>query len=284
MFTQYKYSRTELLLFPVRSYSRVRLGDRLRGKTVLITGASFGIGESLAMELAALGAHLILVARTIEKLEEIKGRVMALGGSATVFQADLARPEQVAELIVFLQSLPNGIDIVVSNAGKSIRRPIAESLDRLHDFERTMAVNYHGPVQLLLSLIPMLKQRKGHVINVSSVSVLLAPAPYWAAYQASKSAFDQWFRCTAPELHAWGIDTTTIYLPLVGTRMIAPTQHYNNMPAMRSEHVAAIICRYLVTRKRQFMPWWLVFGQLGSVLFRRLWERANISLLKRKAS
>ncbi len=282
MFSKYKYSFKELILFPPRPSSPSGLAQRLKGKTILITGASYGIGESLALQLAATGAHLILVARTIEKLEQVKYQVETLGGKATVFQADISNPEQVGALTDFLHTLPNGLDIVVSNAGKSIRRPIEESLDRLHDFTRTMSLNYTGPVQLLLSLIPMLKKNKGHIVNISSVSVLLAPAPYWAAYQASKAAFDQWFRSVLPELNASGVATTSFYLPLVRTRMIAPTQQYNTMPAMNPDHVAALICRYLYTRKKLFMPWWLIFGQLGSVLFRRSWENANTSLLKRK--
>lgn len=269
-------------MFPPIGFNEERLRERLKGKTILITGASFGIGESLAYKLANTGVHLILVARTAEKLNSIKNKIEKQGGYVSVFPADLSKPAEVAALLPIIHQLPGGVDIVVNNAGKSIRRSINDSLDRQHDFTRTMAINYFGPVQLLLSLIPVLEKNKGHVINISSVSVLLAPAPYWAAYQASKSAFDNWFRCTSPELNATGVSTTSIYLPLVKTRMIAPTAKYQKMPAMNPDHVAAIICRAIINKRRKYAPWWLVFGQLASVIFRYPWEALNTYWLKKK--
>jgi NAD(P)-dependent dehydrogenase (short-subunit alcohol dehydrogenase family) len=179
-----------ILFFPVFWFSRARLCGRLAGKTVLITGASYGIGACLAETLAPTGARLLLSARTREQLLEVQRRVTARGGRAEVLPCDLADAADVQELIAQLRQRPDGVDLVVSNAGKSIRRSIFDSLDRLHDFTRTMNVNYHGPVQLLLALIPTLAERRGHVINISAVNVLLAPAPRWAAYQASKTAFD----------------------------------------------------------------------------------------------
>jgi len=132
-----------------------------------------------------------------------------------------------------------------------------------------MELNYFGPVQLMLGLIPVLVARQGQVINISAINVLLLPPPTWAAYQASKTAFDQWLRCVAPELNARGVSTTTIYLPLVRTRMIEPTPAYRNLPAMLPEQAAQLICRAIITRKRTYAPWWLGLGQLASVLFRR---------------
>jgi short-subunit dehydrogenase len=258
----------KLLFFPFLRLDRARLHKQLAGKTVLITGASYGIGECLAESLAGTGAHLLLVARTTEKLIEVKKRVEAKGGWADIFPCDLANAEEVQTLLEELHQLPNGIDIFVNNAGKSIRRSIFDALDRLHDFSRTMNLNYFGPVQLMLSLMPVLVARQGHVINISAVNVLLIPMPKWAAYQASKTAFDQWFRCVAPELNARGVSTTTIYLPLVRTRMIEPTKAYKNMPAMQPEDVAQLICAAINSRRRTYAPWWLILGQLASVLFR----------------
>jgi short-subunit dehydrogenase len=272
----------KLLFFPSLWFSRSKLQQRLAGKTVLITGASYGIGECLAQSLAATKARLLLVARTEEKLLEVKERVEASGGRADVFACDLTKPAEVQALLQKLAQLPQGIDVLVNNAGKSIRRSIFDSLDRLHDFERTMNLNYFGPVQLMLALIPMLIARQGHVINVSAVNVLLAPAPKWAAYQASKTAFDQWFRCVTPELNARGVSTTSIYLPLVRTRMIEPTVEYRNMPAMRPEQVAQLICKAILSRRRSYAPWWLLFGQLASVLLRWPWEELMTRRLKRK--
>jgi short-subunit dehydrogenase len=271
-----------LLFFPILWFSRSRLRKRLAGKTVLITGASYGIGESLAEALAETKAHLLLVARTADKLLEVKQKVEARGGRADVFACDLSNTEAVANLLQQLLQLPNGIDIVVSNAGKSIRRSIFDSLDRLHDFTRTMNLNYMGPVQLLLGLIPILVARKGHVINVSTANAVLLPPPKWAAYQASKTAFDQWFRCVGPELNARGVATTSIYLPLVRTRMIEPTKEFEKLPAMKPEHVAWLICRAINSRRRSYSPWWLFPAALGSVLLRWPWEVITTWCLKRQ--
>jgi short-subunit dehydrogenase len=273
----------KLLFFPLLGYSRTRLTKRLAGKTVLITGASFGIGECLAETLAETKAHLLLVARTADKLREVQQRVEARGGRAEVYPCDLSHTEQVEALLAQLKQLPEGIDVFVNNAGKSIRRSIFSSLDRLHDFTRTMNLNYFGPVQLMLSLIPTFVARGAHVINISAVNVLLAPAPQWAAYQASKTAFDQWFRSVGPELSARGVHTTSIYLPLVRTRMIEPTREYRNLPAMQPQEVAQLICRAILSRRRTYAPWWLLAGQLASVLLRGPWEVLMSRRLRRKA-
>ena len=249
--------------FPFLGFNRSKLQKQLAGKTVLITGASYGIGECLAESLAEMEAHLLLVARTAEKLTDVKNRVEAKGGRADIFPCDLRNVEEVETLLEALHQLPNGIDILVNNAGKSIRRSIFDSLDRLHDFTRTMSLNYFGPVQLLLSLMPVIVAQKGHVINVSAINVLLAPMPKWAAYQASKTAFDQWFRCVAPELNARDVSTTTIYLPLVRTRMVEPTKAYQNMPAMQPEHVAQLICQAIISRKRNYAPLVAYMGSTG---------------------
>ncbi|GAA4468177.1 hypothetical protein GCM10023093_25250 [Nemorincola caseinilytica] len=187
---------------PPTAVNERRLGERCNGRNILITGASYGIGESLAYMLAGTGATLLLVARTEEKLLQVQGEVARRGGTAHIFPTDLSKSEEVAVLTEKLLQLPGGIHIVVSNAGRSIRRSLYDSLNRHHDLTRTMAVNYFGPTQLILALIPSIEKNRGHIINISAVNVLLAPAPYWAAYQASKAAFDNWFRCAVPELNA----------------------------------------------------------------------------------
>jgi short-subunit dehydrogenase len=271
-----------LLFFPFLNFSRPQFKQHLAGKTVLITGASYGIGECLAESLATTQAHLLLVARTKAKLLEVKQRVEAKGGRADIFPCDLRNEEEVQALLDSLQKLPNGIDIFVSNAGKSIRRSIFDSLDRSHDFTRTMNLNYFAPVRLMLGLIPTLVARRGHVINISAVNVLLIPAPQWSAYQASKTAFDQWFRCVSPELNARGLRTTSIYLPLVRTRMIEPTKAYRNMPAMQPDEVAQLICKAIIKRRLVYAPWWLWMGELASVLGRGIWFKIISYYLRRK--
>lgn len=262
------YSLLERFLFTPTFLNKTKLLTELHGKTVLITGASSGIGEQLAYDLADANCHLILVARREEKLLTIKNEIEKSVAKVSLFQADLRNPENLNDLISFIHQLPYGVDIIVSNAGLSIKRSIQDSLERSHDFNRTMAINYFAPVQLMLSTIPILKKNQGHIINVSTVNVLLVPVPFWAAYQASKTAFDVWFRSAEPELNAMGISTTSIYLPLVKTPMIEPTVAYKKAPAMSSEHVTKMIRKSFYTKRKRYQPWWLIFGQIGSLFFR----------------
>ena len=279
-----KYSLIEHLLFPPKRCDEKKLAATLTGKTVLITGASYGIGESLAFLLSKTGANLILVARTKEKLEAVKNKIAAETATANVriFPTDLTEDDEVKNLLNDLQNLPNGVDVFISNAGKSIRRPLFESLERFHDYTRTMSLNYFAPVKLTLALVPILQKNRGHIISISAINVLLIPAPFWTAYQSSKTAFDQWFRSAAPELETAGIATTSVYLPLVRTRMIEPTAEYKDAPAMSPDHVARIVCRTIYTRQQTFKPWWLIFGQFASVVFRRPVENFMNSWTKRK--
>ena len=260
----------EWLLFPRVSLSEARLRRALAGKTVLITGASYGIGEGVARIAAAAGARVLLVARTADKLEALTAEIRSGGGEAVALPSDLTDAASTEALAARLEELAP--DIVVSNAGKSIRRPLFQSLDRFHDIGRTIGVNYLGPARLALAAIPGLVERKGQLINVSAANVLLLPAPYWAAYQASKTAFDQWLRCAAPELRARGVAVTSVYLPLVRTRMIAPTAIYAEAPAMAPEQAARLVLRMMLTRQAQWRPWWLPPAHLASALFRRPWE------------
>lgn len=266
------YSLLEHLLFPWIFLNKQKLGRELEGKTVLITGASSGIGEQLAYMLAEIKVHVILVARREDKLVTMKNAIEMKAAQISVFPADLRNEQEMEGLLTFLHQLPDGLDIVISNAGHSIRRSIHQSLHRYHDFTRTMAINYFAPVQLLLSTLPLIEKNQGHIINVSTVNTLLLPMPHWAAYQASKAAFDTWFRAAAPELNMNGVFTTSIYLPLVRTPMILPTAAYQQLPAMSSQHVARIICNSIYTKRKTYKPWWLIVGQLGSLLFRRCLE------------
>ncbi|WP_058302320.1 SDR family NAD(P)-dependent oxidoreductase [Gorillibacterium timonense] len=263
----------ETLLFPPPSLNSRKLARRISGKTILITGASSGIGERTALLLSDYPVHLVLAGRNEEKLAALKQEIETRTAKVSVVAGDLRQEEEMGRLLDHLHALPHGVDIIVSNAGLSIHRTIQDSLDRFHDYSRTMAINYSAPVRLLLSTIPLLKERGGHVVNVSTVNALLLPLPHWAAYQASKAAFDTWFRSAAPELAALGIATTTVYLPLVRTPMIEPTAKYRTMPAMSADRAARIICKSLYTKKRRYRPWWLFFGQTASLLFRGLFER-----------
>jgi len=278
------YTVLERFLFSPTYLNEKKLRSQLTGKTILITGASSGIGEELAYHLADMNVHMVLVAKRGEKLLAMKNEIELKSAKVSVYQADLRNKEEMDGLLTFLHLLPEGLDVVVSNAGLSIRRPINASLDRYHDFTRTMSINYFAPVQLLLSVIPLLKMNQGQIINISTINALILPIPYWAAYQASKSAFDTWFRSVGGELNAMGIATTSIYLPLVKTPMIEPTTAYRDMPAMTTKHVARIICRSVYSRKKTYRPWWLIFGQFGSVIFRGVWDVSIPSILKKRGN
>lgn len=273
----------ERLLFPSVKVKQQDLSRAIKGKIVLITGASYGIGECVASGLAREGVTLILVARTAEKLHALKQDLEKTGAIVHTFSADLRKEAALDALFAYLQqhSLAE-VDILISNAGKSIHRFIYDSLDRFHDFKRTMALNYEAPVQMMLRLIPAIAQKKGQIINVSAINVLLAPAPGWAAYQASKTAFDQWFRCASAELKARGIACSSVYFPLVRTRMMAPTAAYQAMPAMQPEQAAEIIFRTIIKRSRIYSPWWVFPAQVFSVLFRAPWEYFLTANLRKK--
>ena len=259
--------------------------SQLSGKTIIITGASFGIGRALALLLGCAHTHLILVARSEEQLLKLKNQIIDTNPNSniSIFTADLRQVEQIETLIIQIKEIsPKGIDVLINNAGKSICRSFFNSLDRFHDTTRLIAINFYAPVQLISGLSNELIKRKGQIINISAINVLLAPTPYWAAYQSSKSALDQWFRCITPELENTGVRCSIVYLPLVKTRMIEPNPAYRNMPAMTAEQAAKVIIHVLIHRKKRYEPWWLPVGQLFSVLFSRIWQNLCQYYLKNR--
>ena len=232
------------------------------GKIVLVTGASFGIGAALARRLGAAGATVLLAARSGEELQVIADEIIQAGGRAQALPLDLTDPARIATLVEAIQKEHGGVDIVIHNAGKSIRRSLALSLDRPHDFQRCMDINCAGPVRLQLALLPtMLARGSGHILAVSTVGVRLPPAPRWSAYLASKTAFDTWLGSVAPELRRSGIATTSVYLGLVHTRMSAPTPTLRSMPGQTPDEAARVLCRALIRHPRRCGPWWL--GPVG---------------------
>ena len=192
-----------------------------------MTGASSGIGLTISNKLADAGAHVLLVARTQETLEEVKADIEKRGGKASIFPCDLNDMEMIDQVSKEILATVDHIDILINNAGRSIRRAVHESYDRFHDFERTMQLNYFGAVRLVLNILPHMIQRKdGQIINISSIGVL-ANATRFSAYVASKAALDAFSRCLSAEVHAHKIAITSIYMPLVRTPMIAPTKFIN---------------------------------------------------------
>lgn len=272
------------LLNPGGAPSRSRLRAAVGGKTVLITGASFGIGEACARLFAAAGAKVVLVARSRDQLEATAAAIRMAGGAADVQPTDLTDAAAVAALGQYLLDTYGSVDVVVNNAGKSIRRSVALSYDRFHDFERTIGVNYLGPVRLLLALLPEMRRRKaGQIVNVSTFGVRVSPGPRWGAYQASKAAFDTWFRSMGVEVRADGVVTSSIYMPLVYTRMSAPTPTLRGLPGLNPDQAAGLVARAVVRRSRVIAPWWLWPLELFSVAFRRPIEWAMGVFFRRSA-
>ncbi len=229
---------------PGLSHSRT-LADALRGRRVLITGASSGIGRSAALKVAAAGGVPLLVARNVEKLEEVRAEIVAAGGAAYVYAADMSDMDSIDDLVQRVLADHTHVNGLVNNAGRSIRRSIALSYDRFHDFERTMQLNYFGAIRLILGLLPHMRARgSGHIVNISSIGVQTNP-PRFSAYVASKAALDAFTRVVASETIGDGVTFTTIHMPLVRTPMIAPTKMYDAFPAITPEEAADMICEAL---------------------------------------
>jgi NAD(P)-dependent dehydrogenase (short-subunit alcohol dehydrogenase family) len=250
---------------PGGSPSEDVLREAVQGRVVLITGSSYGIGEATARRLGAAGAIVLLTARSEDRLHELAGDIVDHGGEAHVHAADLSDPDSVAVMADAVLEQHGHVDVLVNNAGKSIRRSIELSYERFHDFQRTIDINYLGPVRLILQLLPVMRERRqGHIVNVSTLGVRMPPAPRWAAYQASKAAFDVFLRSVAPEARSDGVDTTSIYMPLVHTRMSAPTDELRYVPGMRPDQAAGLICHAIVNRPGTVAPWWLPAAEIAT--------------------
>jgi thioester reductase-like protein/NADP-dependent 3-hydroxy acid dehydrogenase YdfG len=242
------------------------LKEELGGKHVMITGASSGIGHAAALKIAAAGGVPLLVARNVEKLEEVRAEIVAAGGTAYVYAADISDMESVDRLLERVLADHRNVDALINNAGRSIRRSIALSYDRFHDFERTMQLNYFGAVKLIIGLLPHMRERgSGHIVNISSIGVQTSP-PRFSAYVASKSALDAFTRVVASETIGDGVTFTTIHMPLVRTPMIAPTKMYDAFPAITPEEAGDMICEALRSRPKHMGTRLGTFGEVAYAL------------------
>jgi len=228
--------------------SKTAIAKTVKGKNILITGASSGIGESTAYLLSECGAHVILLARTEEKLKSVKDAIEALGGKASYYPCDLTDMDDIEKTTSQIITDFDYVDVLINNAGRSIRRSVHESVNRFHDFERTMDINYFGAVKTILCFLPMMINRQsGQIINISSIGVL-ANSPRFAAYVASKAALDAFSRCLAAEVKGDKVTVTNIFMPLVRTPMIAPTKMYRYMPALMPEEAALMVAEAVVNK------------------------------------
>ncbi len=238
------------------------LSAAVRGKVVLITGASSGIGKAAAVKAAGAGATVLLVARSIEKLEETKREIEAAGGVAHIHRCDMADIEDIERMAEEVLAYHGQVDILVNNAGRSIRRSIGLAYDRFHDYERTIQLNYLGAVRLILALLPSMRARKsGHIINISSIGTQTNP-PRFSAYVGSKAALDAFSRVIASEVVDDGVHITTIHMPLVRTPMIAPTRMYDVFPAISPEEAAEMIAGAMIGQPKKVATRLGTFGEL----------------------
>ncbi|MBD3656630.1 SDR family oxidoreductase [Marinobacter sp.] len=227
------------------------LRGTVEGKVCVVTGATSGIGLATAEKLAEAGAILVIGARTRETLDEVAASLEAKGGNVHAYQCDFADMEDCDRFVKTVLDNHGHVDVLVNNAGRSIRRSLALSFDRFHDFERTMQLNYFGSVRLIMGFAPaMLERRRGHVINISSIGVL-TNAPRFSAYVASKSALDAFSRCAAAEWSDRNVTFTTINMPLVKTPMIAPTKIYDSVPTLTPEEAAQMVADAIVYRPKR---------------------------------
>ncbi len=238
------------------------LDRALQDRVTLVTGASSGIGEATARAIGAAGGTVALVARSQGKLEEVAAAVTDAGGRASVHPVDLTDVEAIDALCAAALQQHGHVDVLVNNAGRSIRRSVARSTQRFHDYERTMQLNYFAAVRLTLGLLPAMQERRhGQIVNVSTLGVLTR-VPRFSAYVASKAALDAFGDSLQSEVLGDGIRVTTIHMPLVRTPMIAPTGAYRGVPAIAPEVAAGYVTRAIVERPRRLSP---PVGQLFNV-------------------
>lgn len=248
------------------------LSGKVKGKVVVITGGSSGIGKALAQRVAAAGGKVVICARGELELDAAKLEIESAGGHCDTYKVDLADMAACDAFVAQVLADHGSVDILVNNAGRSIRRSIALSYDRFHDFERTMQLNYFGSLRLVMGLLPrMTELHRGHIINISSIGVL-TNAPRFSAYVASKAALDAFSRCAQAEFSDQGISFTTINMPLVKTPMIAPTKMYDSVPTLSPEEAADLIVEAIIERPVRLATRTGIFAQVLYAVAPRAYE------------
>ena len=246
------------------------LSGRVQDKVAVVTGASSGIGRATALKLASAGAKVMLVARGEEKLLDTKKEITAAGGNSWIYTCDVSDMASCDALVAQVLKEHGACDYLINNAGRSIRRGVFNSLDRFHDFERTMQLNYFGALRLIMGFLPaMVANKRGHIINISSIGVL-SNAPRFSAYVASKSALDSFAACAASEFIDKGVDFTTINMPLVRTPMIAPTKMYENVPTLSPEQAADLVVEAIVYKPVRIATRLGIFGAVSHAIAPKL--------------
>jgi short-subunit dehydrogenase len=240
------------------------LEDAVSGRTVMITGASSGIGKSAALEIGEAGGTMLLVARREDQLQEVADEIDELGGVAYVHRCDLTDLDDIDRMCAEVLDQHDAVDVLVNNAGKSIRRSVDRAYDRFHDYQRTMQLNYFAAVKLILNLLPKMRERgSGHIVNISTIGLQMN-TPRFSAYVASKAALDAFSRSIGPEIINDGVHITTVYMPLVRTPMIAPTKIYDRFPTLSPDEAGHIIAEAIRKRPKRIAT---MLGSIGQLTY-----------------
>jgi short-subunit dehydrogenase len=239
------------------------LKDAVSGRTVMITGASSGIGKAAALEIGEAGGTMLLVARRKDQLQEVADEIEALGGTAYVHTCDLSDTDDIDRMSREVLDQHETVDVLVNNAGKSIRRSVDRAYERFHDYQRTMQLNYFAAVKLILNLLPTMREHKtGHIVNISTIGLQMN-TPRFSAYVASKAALDAFSRSIGPEIIDDGVHITTVYMPLVRTPMIAPTKIYDRFPTLSPKDAGHMIAEAIRKRPKRMATMLGNIGQLS---------------------
>ncbi|MRH91332.1 SDR family NAD(P)-dependent oxidoreductase [Nocardia sp. SYP-A9097] len=269
--------------------SQAALRREVQGKVVVITGASFGVGEATAKWFAGAGAKVVLAARSVDRLREIAEEIQAAGGEAYPYPLNLTSEESVREFAESVLCDFGGVDVLIHNAGKSLRRSIHLSYNRPKDITATTGANYLGPMRLTLALLPGMRERgSGHIVNVSTVGIMFPAMPKWGFYLSSKLAFDWWMRSVGAEARADGVTLTTFYGGLLHTRMSAPSRWMRVLPGQTPQDAAEVLAKAVVKKPRTMTPLYGFPSAISATLFRQplelLVERIFRNLGDTKAS
>ena len=255
------------LAYPSISLTPNITREHFSEKWVLVTGASHGIGRALTEKLISAGVNIFLIARSEADLRLLCAKAKQMGSSADYCAIDLRDREKLEQLCQKLRETLPRLDYFFCNAGKSIHRKINEAQDRLHDYDRTIDLNYRSLVALSLAMLPALKANKGHIIYSSSVSTLYPMAPGWSAYHASKSAANTWCETADSEFAPLGVHVQIAYLPLVHTAMSDVNEQYKHLPAYSPSDAANILLKLAIRKVRTYKPWWAKLSAPIAYLF-----------------
>ena len=246
------------MVYPRAAVSDEKMRRCFEGKWVVVTGASSGIGEALTLRLIDAKANLCLISRNEEKLMSLCEKAKKNGCEACYRAIDLRQREELDALCTKLRDQFPAVSFLFCNAGKSIHRAIGDAIDRMHDYDRCMDLNYRSMVALSLALMPALRQAEGHIVYTSSVSSRYPIVPGWSAYHASKCAANAWCRTAWREYKNLQVKVQVAYMPLVHTPMSDVNEKYQHMPAYSADDAACILLRLAMSNKFCYKPWWSI--------------------------